>query len=90
MRGPTRPDPTRPHDVFEKLISLERADRFTSGLLCSMSPFNKFRMDRGGVRSASARAHVHTRFPDLANGWADCVQIWCVARDPLDKCFTHV
>ena len=33
---------------------------------------------------------MHTRFPDLANGWADCVQIWCVARDPLDKCFTHV
>ena len=41
---PTRPDPTRPHDAFEKLISLERVDRFTSGLLCSMSPFNKFRI----------------------------------------------
>ena len=34
--------PTRPRDAFEKLISLERVDRFTSGLLCSMSPFNKF------------------------------------------------
>ena len=44
MRGPTRPNPTRPHDAFEKLISLERVDRFTSGLLCSMSPFNKFRI----------------------------------------------
>ena len=41
---PTRPDPTRPHDAFEKLISLERVDRFTSCLLCSMSPFNKFRI----------------------------------------------
>ena len=41
---PTRPDPTRPHHAFEKLISLERVDRFTSGLLCSMSPFNKFRI----------------------------------------------
>ena len=41
---PTRPDPTRPHDAFERLISLERVDRFTSGLLCSMSPFNKFRI----------------------------------------------
>ena len=37
-----RPNPTRPHHAFEKLISLERVDRFTSGLLCSMSPFNKF------------------------------------------------
>ena len=26
--------------------------------------------------SAFARAHVHTPFPDLANGWVDCVQIW--------------
>ena len=41
---PTQPDPTRPHHAFEKLISLERVDRFTSGLLCSMSPFNKFRI----------------------------------------------
>ena len=24
------------------------------------------------------------------NGWPDCVQIWCVTRDPLDKCFPHV
>ena len=41
---PTQPDPTRPHHAFEKLISLERVDRFTSGLLCSMLPFNKFRI----------------------------------------------
>ena len=41
---PTQPDPTRPHHAFEKLISLERVDWFTSGLLCSMSPFNKFRI----------------------------------------------
>ena len=40
--------------------------------------------------SASARAHVHTPLPYLANGWADCVQILCVTRDPLDKCVTHV
>ena len=33
---------------------------------------------------------VHTPFPDLANGWADCVQIWFVARDPIDKSFTPV
>ena len=39
-----RPDPTRPHDAFEKLLSLERVDRFTSGLVCSMSQFNKFRV----------------------------------------------
>ena len=37
---PTQPDPTETHHAFEKLISLERVDRFTSGLLCSMSPFN--------------------------------------------------
>ena len=30
----TQPDPIRPRDAFEKLISLERVDRFTSGLLC--------------------------------------------------------
>ena len=28
---------------------------------------------------------MHTPFPDLANGWADCVQIWFVARDPFDR-----
>ena len=39
---PTQPNPTRTRDAFEKLISLERVDRFTSGLLCSMSAFNKF------------------------------------------------
>ena len=33
--------PTRPRDAFERLISRERVDRFTSGLLCSMSPFKK-------------------------------------------------
>ena len=44
------------------------------------------------VRKPPSMTHpnVHIRFPDLANGWADCVQIWCVARYPLDKCFTHV
>ena len=31
--GGSQPNPTRPHDAFEKLISLERVDRFTSGLL---------------------------------------------------------
>ena len=41
---PTQPNPTRPRDAFEKLIALERIDRFTSSLLCSMSPFNKFRI----------------------------------------------
>ena len=35
-------------DVSEKLISLERVDRFTSDLLCSMSPFNKFRIRHRG------------------------------------------
>ena len=24
-------------------------------------------------------------FPYVANGWEDCIQIWCVARDPLDQ-----
>ena len=37
----------------------------------------------------SASPHVHTRLPYLANGWADCVQILCVTRDPLNKCFTQ-
>ena len=41
---PTQPDPTRPRDAFERLVSPERVDRFTGGLLCSMSPFNKFRI----------------------------------------------
>ena len=34
-----------------------------------------------------ARAHP---LPYLANGWADCVQTWCVANDPLDKRLTQV
>ena len=29
-------------------------------------------------------------FQYLANGLEDCVEIWCVARDPLDKSFTRV
>ena len=33
---------------------------------------------------------MHTHFPYQANGWADDVQIWCVARDPLVKSFTQV
>ena len=38
-----------------------------------------------------ARAHRHIPFPDLANGLAVyCIQIWCVARDPLDRSFTQV
>ena len=81
MRGPTPPNPTRPnptrsHDAFERLISLERVDRFTSGLLCSMSPFNKFRiwpvpiptgawhgtcLNKCRCEGESARAHVHAR-----------------------------
>ena len=40
--------------------------------------------------SASARAHVHTRLPHLANGWADCVRTWCAASDPLDERLTQV
>ena len=39
---------------------------------------------------ASTRAHVHTRFSYLANGWANCVQTWCVASDPLDERLTQV
>ena len=40
--------------------------------------------------SAYARAHVRTPLPYLANGWADCVQTWCVANDPLDERLTQV
>ena len=39
--------------------------------------------------NASARAHVHTPLPYLANGWDDCVQVWCLATDLLDKSFTQ-
>ena len=44
----------------------------------------------GSGRGASARAHVHTRFPYLGNGLADCVKHWCVARAPLPSCFTQI
>ena len=33
---------------------------------------------------------MHTPLPYLANGWADCVQTWCVASDPLDERLTQV
>ena len=33
--------------------------------------------------------HVHTPFPYLANGWADCGHFF-VARDPINKSFTQV
>ena len=44
---------------------------------------------------ASARARVHAPFPYLANGWMDCIEIWCVSSHihyiiTLDKCGTHV
>ena len=35
-------------------------------------------------------AHVQTPFPDLANGWEDCVQILCVTMGPIDTSFTQV
>ena len=44
----------------------------------------------GQGRGASARAHVHTRFPYLGNGLADCVKHWCVARAPLPSCITQI
>ena len=31
-----------------------------------------------------ARADV-AHFPYLGNGWTDCAEVWCVARDPLAK-----
>ena len=36
--------------------------------------------------------HLHVRTPllYLANGWADCVQTWCVASDSLDERLTQV
>ena len=46
-----------------------------------------------GLSTPWRALHVRTctpRFPDLANGWADRVQIFCVNRDPLDNSFTHV
>ena len=36
---------------------------------------------------ASARAHVHTLLQYLANGLEDCVEIWCVARDPFGESY---
>ena len=35
---------------------------------------------------ATARAHVQGSFPDLENGWTDCVQIWYFDRDRLVRC----
>ena len=41
---------------------------------------------------ASARAHVHTPFPDLGNRWAHCAEIsWGGGgRDPVAMCFMQV
>ena len=44
-------------------------------------------MSEMGCICTCARAHP---FLYLANGWADYIQIWCVARDPLDNSFTQV
>ena len=37
-----------------------------------------------------ARAHVHTHFLYLRNGWADWAQIWCVVEDQSAKEFPRV
>ena len=37
----------------------------------------------------TARAHVHTPFSYLGNGWADGAETWCVARGPLSMRFTR-
>ena len=46
----------------------------------------------GGVHlhmRTCARADVPP-FLYLGNGWTDCAEIWCVARDPLAKLFAKV
>ena len=94
-----RPDPTRPRDTFDKLISLERVHRFTSGLLCSMLQFNKFciwpvPIPAGachGTRHVPSERVSKTPHPRiLHDGWPDCVQIWCVLKDQLPITFTQV
>ena len=36
-----------------------------------------------------AHAHVHIPFPYHANDLEDCVETWCVARDPFDESYTR-
>ena len=42
-----------------------------------------------GYICTCARADVPP-FPYLGNGWTDCAEIWCVARDPLARLFAKV
>ena len=37
----------------------------------------------------STRAHMRTPFPHLWNGWPDCTESGCVAREPLVMRFTQ-
>ena len=70
-------------------VTLRRLDRLRSNLVCVYRPAGYY-FCTSQMWGASARAHVHTPFQYLANGWTECSQIWCVTRDLLDQSFTHV
>ena len=76
MRGPTRPNPTRPHHAFEKLISLERVDRFTSGLLVRCHHSINFVFD------------LHRYPPVLATARGTCRARGCRRHPILDNSMT--
>ena len=68
----------RAHPYF---ISQERLGQLRSNFVCGWGPIIlQFPICQTWV--ASARAHVHTPILYFRNGWADCVQTLCLARDP--------
>ena len=69
-------------------ITSWRLTRMRSNFACVYRPAGYY-FNTSQSWGGSARAHVHTPFPYLANDWADYVQIWYVARGPLDKRFTQ-
>ena len=57
----------------------KRLDRSSSNLLCSWKPigYEAFTCHGPHFTLRSARAHVHTSYLHLRNGFADCAQICC-------------
>ena len=63
--------------------SRERLNRLRSNLVQRLRPVSRVACPR----QLGPTLHVHgVTVPDLKNGWADCVQIWCMGRERLVGC----
>ena len=65
--------------------SRERLNRLRSNLVQRWGPVSRVACKSQLVPTLHVRT-CRVMVPDLKNGWADCVQIWCADRDRLVGC----